>query len=438
MPKLGLILMFAAAARGTALGADAPKGATVAEAAKVLDLRAYPLAEGAEEPRQRSMASLSYMAPGTVKGLFESQRKQLLGLKWKEMPNAYVSEQSANGTFTREGFTISLTVFPGSKAGEVNVSIMNHGNVEAAKLPFPPNVKPLYSGPVSIGYTTEAPAEQTAAACRDLLLAQGWEPYGSAGDVQFYKQNAVRLTARVAAAPAQGGKTIIDYSTVLMSADLPAPAETEQLQYADHPTQLFFDTKATLEEVVRFYGDVLAKRGFKATTEKPIRVGFRDELIYRNPQKDMLTLQLTEVDGKRRILLRHYTAAEVEEQDRRAKAAIDRKNAEKNKPLAKYAVALPAGASGVKADKAQIEFKVGSGKAKAAVDAWRKQFAKDGWKEQVDALEDMAGSLSFRKDNQELDVTFVDPGFIPGEITLRARGVELERADEKKDKEKGN
>ena len=53
------------------------------------------------------------------------------------------------------------------------------------------------------------PTEETADALEALLTAGGWEPYGRAGDVRFFKKNAVRLSARSTAAPAQGGKTMI-------------------------------------------------------------------------------------------------------------------------------------------------------------------------------------------------------------------------------------
>jgi hypothetical protein len=122
---------------------------------------------------------------------------------------------------------------------------------------------------VNASYITEVSVEQTADACRKLLLAKGWQPYGMAGDVLFFKQNAVRLAARISTAPAQGGKTVIDYSTELMSVDLPAPADTVGLQYTDVNTQLFFDAKTSEQDIVGFYRPTLAKAGWEATTEKP-------------------------------------------------------------------------------------------------------------------------------------------------------------------------
>jgi hypothetical protein len=371
------------------------------------------------------MASLSYAAPGTVKSVFEFHRKQLIDMQWKELPGGYVSDEATTATFARDGFSLSLSVYPTSKVGAVSVTLMNHGNVALSKLPVPPGVKPFFGGPVNASFITEASREQTADACRKLLLAQGWEPYGMAGDVLFFKQNAVRLAARISTAPAQGGKTVIDYSTELMSVDLPAPADTLGLQYADVNTQLFFDAKMSEKDLVGFYRPTLAKAGWEATTEKPIKIDFKDIMIFRNPTKDMLTLEMNDVDGKTRVLLKHESAAEVAEIERRIDAEMERRKAEKNKPLPKLVVTLPPDAKDIKQTKNRIEFQLATGKAKAAVESWRKQFAKDGWKEEFAASEDMAGSISFVKGSQDVSMSYSDTGFLPAEVTIHATNVEL-------------
>jgi hypothetical protein len=405
--------------------------ATVAEAAKVLNLATFPLVGGAERPQHRNVAGLFYNAPDTVKQVFEFQQKQLADQRWKELPNSYVTDQTASATFGRDGFSLSVTVFPTGKAGVVNVMLTNHGNVELGKLPVPPGTKPFYSGPVNAAYITERPTVETAETCRKLLMAKGWQPYGKAGDSMYFKQNAVRLNARVSAAPAQGGKTVIDYSTVLMSVDLPAPAETEQLQYADVTTQLLFDTKAKQADVVGFYRETLAKMAWEATTEKPIRIGFKNTLIFRNPQKDMLTLEIYEVGGRNRVILKHQSAAEVADMERQYKEETERRKMTKEKPLPKLVVMLPADANEVQQTKNRIEFKVVPGKAKAIVESWRRQFVKDGWKEEAATLHAMAGSLSFAKGDHSLTVIYADTGYLPAEVTIHAAGVELERTAEK-------
>lgn len=424
--------MLIGVATGLRAAAEAPSSspATVAEAVKVVNLATFPLVEGAERPRHRNVAGLSYDACGTVKRVFESQQKQLADQQWKELPTAYVTDQAASATFSRDGFMLSVAVFPTGKANLVSVMLTNHGNVELGKLPAPPGVKPFYGGPVNAAYITESPVAETAAACRRLLSENGWQPYGTAGDSLYFKQNAVRLTARVSAAPAQGGKTVIDYSTVLMSVDLPAPAETEQLQYADVTTQLQFDTKTNPAGVAGFYRETLAKLAWRVTTEKPIRIGFKDVLIFRNLPMDMLTLEIYEVDGKTRVILRHQSAAEVADLDRQFKQEFERQKMKKNVSLPKIVVTLPADANEVQQTKNRIEFKVAPGKARAAVESWRGQFVKDGWKEEVVVLESVAGSLSFTRSEHRLTVIYTDTGLLPAEVTIHATGVELERVAE--------
>ena len=403
--------------------------ATVVEAARVLDPRALPLAEGAEPPQYRNVAGFSYRAAGAVTGVFAFHRKQLTDRSWSESPGGFVSDQSANGTFTRDGFSVSLTVFPAGKPGTVSVLLTNHGNVDLNSLPVPPGVKPFFGGPVSASFLTETPVAKAADGCRTSLLAKGWQPYGSAGDTQFFKQNAVRLAVRVSSAPAQGGKTVIDYSTTLMSVDLPAPADADGLQYADATTQLLFDTKTSAADVAGFYRTALAAAGWAATTAAPVKVGFKDALIFRNPQKDMLTLEVYKVADKNRVSLKHQSAAEVADVERRLDAKAEQRAMAKNKPAPRLSLSLPRGATDVERTKTRIEFKVASGKAKAVVAAWRTSFATDGWKEDVTVLEDVAGSLSFTKGGQRLTVVYADTGVVPAEITVQAAGFEFDGPD---------
>ena len=307
-------------APGCSSNADKPTGppASPAEAARLFDLSKFPLAGGAQPPNQQTIATLSYSAPGKVQEIFEFQRERLAAQKWKELSGSYLSDEAASATFRRAGYSLSVSVFAAGD-GAVNVSITNHGNVALEKLPVPEGATPLFSGPVSTSYTTDASVEDTAAALRKLLAAQGWEPYGAAGDVQYYRQKAIRLSARVLSAPAQDGKTMIDYSSVLMSAELPAPPEAEGLQYAETPTQIFFETSKSHDEVADYYATRLNEWQWKATTDKPIAVDFKKFQIFRNPTMDMLTLELTQVDGKSRVLLRFQSSAEIEEIERRIK-----------------------------------------------------------------------------------------------------------------------
>src|SRR5512144_1853517 len=64
--------------------ADANKPpATVEEAAKVLDLSAFPFMDGAKSTESRHVANLSYVAPGDPKKALEFHRKAFGAQGWK-------------------------------------------------------------------------------------------------------------------------------------------------------------------------------------------------------------------------------------------------------------------------------------------------------------------------------------------------------------------
>jgi len=416
--------------------ADAIKApATVEQAAKVLDLSTFPLMDGAKPLEVPQVANLFYLAPGDVKTAFEFNRKALLAQGWKE---------SANGNFSRSGFIVFVSVTPNGD-GSVHVRLQNQGNVKPGKLPVPPNAKPVYVGDSTAMYETEAAVPATVDACRNLFVAQGWVPYGDAGDSAMFKQNANLATATVSSAPAKGGKTTIQYTNQLISADIPAPPDVEDLRYVDEPPELTFAT-ANQDAIVDFYRKTLATAGWKSTMDHMVDVDEKPTMIFRNPEKGMLTLAATGVlSGKLLFSVRFQSAAEIAERDRKrkeaapklraaaeAKAAQEAKEAaelaEKNK-VPKVAVTLPADAKVVKQTNDSIKFTVGKGKAKAAVESLRKQFRDAGWKEDVASLERMAGTLLFSKgDGQSVNITYSDTGFMPSEVSLSAMRAELEAA----------
>jgi hypothetical protein len=423
--------------------ADAVKTpATVEQAARILDLSTFPLVGGAKPPESRQVATLFYVATGDVKAAFEFNRKALLAQGWKELPNSSVTDQSASAMFSHNGFVVFVTVIPNGD-GSVQVRLQNQGNVKPGNLPIPPNAKPVYVGDSTAMYETTAAAAATADACRDLFAAQGWVPYGAAGDSTMFKQNANLVTATVSSAPAQGGKTMIQYSNQLISADIPAPQGVEDLRYGDEPPELTFETTQIQDAIVDFYRKTLATAGWKSTMDHMVDVGEKPTMIFRNPAKDMITLATSGVlRGKLLFSVRFQSAAETAERDRRIKAAAPKLRAaadakaakeaaelaEKNK-VPKVAVALPADAKDVKQTKDEIKFTVGKGKAKAAVESFRKQFREAGWKEKFAAMEGMSGTASFSKeDGQSVTVTYTDTPISPSEVSLSAMRVEFEAA----------
>ena len=299
---------------------------------------------------------------------------------WQELPGGYLSDQACSGAFGKDGFTISVSTFPASGAnasGRVDIRLANHGNVDVSKLPVPAGTKLLYSFPTSTAYVTESSVQETSKALSTLLLAKGWAPYGKAGNSLCFKKNAVKLMAWPSAAPAQGGKTVIQLSTELMSVDLPAPPALVDATYADTTKALSLEVEMTAPALAAFYKQALGKAGWRATTEQPVKIDFDDMMIFRNDAKDMATLKMHEYQGKLRAILTQQTEAELEEQERLAKAEVAKRKADsamyaKNaaKECMTVAIAVPEGARDIKRTKRELEFKLAAGKALAAVQTY--------------------------------------------------------------------
>lgn len=415
--------------------------ATVAEAVKALDLETFPLIPGGVSKAPRRLANLNYTARCDTRGAFEFQKKTLEDRGWKELSGGYLSDQSCGGTFGKDGFTVSVSTSPAygpEAAGLVDIRLANHGNVDVSKLPVPPGSKLLYSFPTATAYVTEKPVKETSEALHTLLTAEGWEPYGKAGDSLYFKKNAVKLSAWPSVAPAQGGKTVIQLAAELMSVDLPAPPVLLDASYADTTKALFLEVDMAPEALAAFYKEALGKAGWKATTEKPVKIDFREMMIFRNDAKDIATLKMHRFEGKLRANLDQQTAAEfaeamrlaeAEEAKRKAEAAQYAKQAAEKaaKDRVTVTIAVPNGAKAVKRTKDRIEFKLAAGKAKASVQTIRADLLKNGWKGAAKALEPLGGSVIVSKKlGITLAIVYIDTGLGDAEIMISAIGAEIE------------
>jgi len=423
-----------------AKGSSAPATpATSAEMAKLLDLRKLgadlekqkPLQAPEKNARTRhSIVSVSCNLAGNPPEVFALIQKTLTGQKWKELAGGYSSDQGASGTFEHGDFKLSVSAFSAGKPGETNVSILNLGNVDANKLPAPAGAKSLYSTPISCAFLSEGTLEAEAEAAKERFTKLGWEPYGTAGDVMYFRKNAIKLMVRVSSAPAQGGKTVVDYSALAMAVEFPLFPEAipNTVQYSDNPAQIGFDTEKSQADVGAYYRETMEKQGWKATTENFVEIDRKNMIIFRNEAKDLMELEVITVEDKTRAMVRFQTAEEVEAIDKAVKEEIERRNAEKNKPLPKLAITIPEGADELEVTAKRIEFQVEVGKAKATVASLKKQLQDAGWELEDEMLRDLFGEVSLKKEKLSVEISYTESGVLPSEITIKGRGLELEQA----------
>lgn len=441
-PKAGAKKSPPAAAPAKASSAAAAKPAepaTAQEAAQVLDLRTFPVMEGAKVGAHHTLGMLMYEAKATTAAAFEFQKKELLKRGFMELPGTYVSKETCSGHFAKNGFIVAATAsdagYDPAKVGWASVSVINSGNVALDRLPLPGGTKPFHPRPTEASYTTAAKVDETAAACRKLLLASGWEPYGQTAkdpnqpdsSTQWFKRNAIKLQAWVSTTPAEGGKTLIRYTAELLQADLPAPPGTADPRYTDFQKTLRFDSpQDQTDAILAFYQERLPKLGWKATTEKPI-VDDRTKsqfLVYRNANKDLLSLDLARYSGIVRVTLKHQNEQELAEEERLVKQKAEEARLAEAKRNLKVNVAVPLPAKAANLDKSEanlFEFTLASGGGPAALEAFRQHFKKEGWTEEQGATFDKnAGDLGFTKSEARLNFSYIDVGL--GDVEIRVSG----------------
>jgi hypothetical protein len=407
--------------------------ATPEQAAKVIDLRTFPLMPGGKVGGIHTLGILMYEAPGTPKAAFEFQKRELLKRGFQEQPGGYFSDDTNTALFTKAGFRVSASSGSGREKGNASVTLVNDGNVDLAKLPVPPGVKPFHPRPTEASYTTTAKVADTAEACRKLLLAAGWQPYGRSSTesndgsiMHYFKQNGIQLHLWVMTTPAEGGKTLIRYSTDLLQVDLPAPPEMVTVaDYTDSQKTLRFDApKETTDSIVAFYQERLPKLGWKATTDHPIRDDNKKTqfLIFRNGAKELLSLDMAEFSDIVRVELSHQTPAELAEEERLAKIAAEKARMEEEQRNKKFKVVVPVPANAKELDKVSertIEFQLATGSGPAAIKAFRDHYVKEGWKEKEGAeLGKNTGQIELVKDELELELSYFDTGITDADIRV--------------------
>jgi len=217
-----------------------------------------------------------------------------------------------------------------------------------------------------------------------------------------------------------------------MSADLPLPPGAEEVQYADSSKRLGFLTSLAPEGLADFYRQALAPAGWTTTMAKPVKSELDHVIIFRSPEKGKIEVQMRPMEQKLLASVIYSTAAEVEAEEKRAAAqgaAIKEKLAkEAAAPKPKVAIPLPADVVSKALVKNVLKFNVAAGKGKATVESIRKHLTGSGWKEESATLDAAAGLVSFSRDGQTLSIDYMDPGFMPGEVGVKASGVEIEIA----------
>lgn len=360
---------------------------TVAEVNEKLDLEILSLPKGAEMAGYRRAAELSYTVKTSAKKAFDFVDKQLTERGWKQLPGAQDQGGFASANYTLDGYSVHLSTLP-QGLFTAQIVLSHKGNIALLDIPVPSNVEKMYDFESVVMYKSPDKVEATAKACQKLMLAAGWSPYGGAGGTAYYRHNAMQIEVNVMSAPGQGGATVITITSKLLSLELPAPPFADDFRYSDGTTVLSFDTDKTPQEVANFYREQLAPVGWKATTDKPVAIKWKQFTIFRNAGQEMITIETHEFEGRTRVKIDHQNAYSVADDDLRGNISFGKKAKYRDKKWLEVEVAIPAGLKAKQLEDWALKIPTPKGDAFVSAETILKSLVAAGWTSESKDVDD--------------------------------------------------
>jgi hypothetical protein len=423
--KIVIFLAGFLLATGPVLGQLSPG---IESAAKVIDFTKFSMVGQDPQLQEHVLASQRYETGGGVEKVYGELVAKLKGEGWQELAGAYVTPATANGSFTKLGYVINVAVMMGAKE-RVQVQCMNLGNVEWSKLPLPKTFKSVIVMPNMAMYQNDQDVDTTKSALGESFVADGWEPFGEVIGSIYFRRNGTKLMAMVTAAPAQGGKTMIQLTAEQLSYELPVPPEITRLQYTDSQGMMSLDTKLSQENLWSFYRQALSPQ-WQPTTENFVRIRNEDHLIFRNEAGELIEVAIFDFEGVTRAEVTYQTAAQVAALNDAAKVAASEAKAKQEMEQAKKAakeetelvVKLPKGTKVEESDEKSCEITAASGNGRRLAEAIVGGLVKDGWKSKTNVAVKEAGDFTLEKNGFRLNLDYTDPGFLSATIEISVFG----------------
>ena len=299
---------------------------TVMAATQMINLRDLPLPDEAELIGPPEAGSLRYQAPIEVAEAADLYRSALADQGWQENAElGYADDTTVSTFFTKADFTLSLSI-SGMDANNTMVSLINHGNIDLRALPkmADADATTLYYSPSSLNYFSPTDVAGVADFTRRELAAQGWREYtrpntAMADDPEREQltliQNGLELSVSIGVAPAQEGKTGVQYSITLLPLDLPMPADVADLEFDKTTFYLSYTTPADFETLFDFYRQAMTNLGWVVIDSIGMMTPERATLFFGNENVPPFTLVLDLIPsgGQTSATLRNYEVDEITE-----------------------------------------------------------------------------------------------------------------------------
>jgi hypothetical protein len=158
--------------------ADIPAPPTVDDYVAVIDLRKFPLMKDAAKRERQSAAvsrsnAITCQAPATLEDAIAFHRAELLKRGWKETRADMEIADRAEMYYEKQGYL--LTVELGQPKNEaLQISVINHGNVDIRQLPYPPGTEISPERDEFLNCTTAASENEAVDFYRKELAKLGW------------------------------------------------------------------------------------------------------------------------------------------------------------------------------------------------------------------------------------------------------------------------
>ncbi len=390
------------------------KVTTVQEAAQLLDLRQLAQPDQATLIGQAEVGALNYNTPAKVAGVVDFYRPLLTEQGWQDLSDqGYADDTTATLYFTKSGFALSLSASQMSE-GNTSVTLLHHGNVDLSTLPQMADAEAGFAAPNTLIYFSPSSVADVARFIRTELAAQGWHEYSrpnttaaDSADMQTrsFIQNGLELIVFIATAPAQGNKTSVQYSTVLLPLDVPIAAGANQVQFDETEPYLEYTSSDSPASLADFYRQAMAAFGWTelpdatVTTEQAV-VAFANDL-----EELVWQFQATSSGGQTRVTLSSYGLPTMA--DTGGETAVEPDVTGQTLPD----LPIPEDAQAVTydADSAQLTFSSPS-KVAALIDFYRQALPAQGWQEDKDfaIVTDTFGSIDFNQGDDTVTLTLFD------------------------------
>ncbi|HQR07646.1 MAG TPA: hypothetical protein PLN21_12535 [Gemmatales bacterium] len=188
----------------TVSGKELGKPATLKEAIDVIDIGKLPRMEkGTKGKRDKELYSLPigthYEVPeSAVDAAATFYRKLLKEQGWTELTPDLEMEDHVHLKFEKNGFLLGFSASYDKKDQATTVALLNHGNVDLRKLPFPPGAKFTSGRSNHINTTTRLGVDEAFEFYRKELTKLGWKEEKQLGQgTMRFTQNGIELRLEI-------------------------------------------------------------------------------------------------------------------------------------------------------------------------------------------------------------------------------------------------